>query len=724
MKNAKIHLVAIALLTMGLIAARPDEGMWPISEIHKLNLQSKGLQIDPKEIYNPEGVSLIDAIVNVGGCTGSSVSPEGLILTNHHCAFGAARAASTTEHDYIQNGFLANNKTEEVPAKGYTVRITDSYRDVSQEVLSTLSDTMDLAERAKVIQKKAKEMVAQTEKENPGKRAEVSEMFIGKTYVLFIYTFIKDVRLVYVPPRGIGEFGGENDNWVWPRHTGDFSFLRAYLAPDGSPADYSTNNIPYRPRKHLQVAPAGVDENDFVFILGYPGSTFRHRTSHYLAYEEEVRMPYLADLFDRQIRTMEEIGKNDRAVALKHLSRIKSLANVMKNYRGKLQGLRRLDLVEKKRAEEKALQDFIHADSERQREYGNVLAEIEKLYDDIRSQAEHDLILDNLRSSSILLRTALAVHEGAQELQKPDLERESAFMERNLAATKESLKLGLQEYYEPTDKIFLREMLLRASRLPEGQHIPAVDNLLKGKDASKAIDKFLNEALAKTKLDDEKFALETLSQKPEQLVKNKDPLLVFARELYSSYQELKQTRQRREGAMTKWQAQLTDVKRQFLGKDFIPDANRTLRLTFGKIRGYQPADAVYYDPITTFKGVVEKTTASEPFDTPPRLIELYKAKEFGAFKNPKLNDVPVAILYDLDTTGGNSGSPVLNARGELVGVNFDRAFEATINDYGWSDQYSRSIAVDIRYVLWVTQKFAGADYLLREMKLAPAANDD
>lgn len=705
------------------LAAAPDEGMWPISEIHKLNLHSKGLQIDPREIYNPEGVSLIDAIVNVGGCTGSFVSNEGLILTNHHCAFGAMRAASTTAHDYIQNGFLARNQAEEIPARGYTVRITDSYRDVSPEVLSALSDSMDLAARAQAIQRKAKEIVARAEKENPGKRAEVSEMFIGKTYVLFIYTFIKDVRLVYVPPRGIGEFGGEEDNWVWPRHTGDFSFMRAYVAPDGSPADYAAGNVPYRPRRHLQVAPAGVDENDFVFILGYPGATFRHRTSHYLAYEEEVRLPYIADLYDWQIQTMEEIGKNDRAVALKHLSRIKSLANVMKNYRGKLQGLKRLDLVEKKRAEEKALQDFIHADSGRQQQYGNVLAEIGKLYDEIRSRAEHDLILDNLRSSSILLRTALAVHDGVHELQKPDLERESAFMERNLAATKENLKLGLQEYYAPTERLFLREMLLRAARLPEGRRIPAVDKLLKAEEARKAIDKFLDAALAKTKLHEENFALEALTQKPEQLARNKDPLLVFAAELHPSYQDLKQTRQRRDGAMTKLQAQLIEVKRRFLGTDFIPDANRTLRMTFGKIRGYQPADAVYYDPITTFRGVIEKNTGSEPFDTPPALLDLYRAKDFGAFKNPKLDDVPVAILYDLDTTGGNSGSPVLNARGELVGVNFDRAFEATINDYGWSDQYSRSIAVDIRYVLWVTQKFAGADYLLREMNVPLGTND-
>jgi len=700
-----------------LIAAAPDEGMYPISEILKLDLRAKGLKIDPKEIYNPEGVSLIDGIVQVGGCTGSFVSAQGLILTNHHCAYGATQAASTTEHDYIKNGFLARNGGEEIPAKGYTVRITDSYRDVSAEVLSAVNDTMDLAERSKAIEMKIKAIVAATEEEQPGKRAEVSEMFIGKSYVLFVYTNLKDVRLVYVPPRSIGEFGGEEDNWVWPRHTGDFSFLRAYVAPDGSPAEYSPSNVPYSPRKFLKVAPQGANEEDFVFILGYPGSTFRHRTSHYLAFEKEVRMPFVADWNAWQIATMQELGKHDRSVALKHASRSKSLANVMKNYRGKLQGLRRLELVEKKRLEEQALQNYIDGDPVRQKTYGSVLAEIDKVYQEMRSQAERELILTNLQSSSTMLRFGNAIYEGTQELQKPDLERQSAYMERNLNATKQSLKQAAQNYYEPTDRTFLRELLLRAAQLPEDQKIPAVAALLKESTPEKSIEKFLNSAYAKSKLYEEAFLLETLAQKPEQVAKLKDPFVEFARTLHPTYKALRETQRRRDGALNKLYAQLADIKQLFMATDFIPDANRTLRLTFGRVRGYRPADAVYYHPVTTLKGVIEKTTGAEPFDTPQKLVELYHAKDFGQFKLPQANEVPVALLYNLDTTGGNSGSAVLNANGEIVGVNFDRAFEATINDYAWSEDYSRSIAVDIRYVLWVTQKFAGAQYLLDEMNV-------
>jgi len=699
------------LFSLGLA----DEGMYPISAIHKLNLRAKGLKIDPKEIYNPNGVSLIDGVVQLSGCTGSFISKDGLILTNHHCAFGAVQAASTTEKDYVTNGLLALSKEEEIQARGMTARITESYRDVSKEVLSVVNDKINLAERTKAIDKKIREIVAEIEKKNPGKRAEVSEMFAGKTYVLFMYTNLRDIRLVYVPPRSIGEFGGENDNWVWPRHTGDFSFMRAYVAPDGSPADYSPNNAPYHPKKFLKVNPAGVDEGDFVFILGYPGRTFRHRTSHYLAYEEKYRMPYVADLFEWQIATMEEIGKTDRAVALKHDARIKGLANTMKNYRGKLLGMKRLHLVEGKFEEEKALQQFIESDPKRKELYGTVLEDIWKIYEEMSDWAPSELVLDYLRSSSVMLGYGFTIYESALELQKPDLERLSSYTERNLANTKRGLSQALRNYYEPTDKAFLKHMLMQAANLLEMQRIPAIDEILKGESAEQAIDQFIQTAYAQSKLNDEKTVMDFFGKKPVEVEQMDDPFVQLARALYPTYLKLRETRQRRDGALSKLSALLVDVKQQFQKTSFIPDANSTLRLTFGRIKGYSPADATYYKPITTLTGVIEKTTGEDPYATPEKVIDLYKSKNFGHYKNAKLNDVPVAILYNMDTTGGNSGSPVLNARGELVGVNFDRAFEATINDYAWSDSYSRSIAVDIRYVLWVTEKVGEANHLLKEM---------
>lgn len=712
--NCFVFIFCIFLFVQSFYA---DEGMWPISEIHKLDLRSKGLEVDPKEIYNPGGLSLFDGIVQVGGCSGSFVSPDGLILTNHHCAYRAVQAASTKEKDYIKDGFLAHNRSEEIQAKGITARITETYRDVSDEVLSVIEGGMDFAEQTRAIEKKIKEIVKEVETENPGKRAEVAEMFSGEKYVLFIYTYLKDIRLVYVPPRSIGEFGGEVDNWMWPRHTGDFSFMRAYVAPDGSPADYSLENVPFHPKKFIQIAPAGVNEEDFVFILGYPGRTYRHRTSHFLAFEEEVRMPYVADWYAWQISVMEEMGESDREVAIKHLSRIKGLSNTMKNYRGKLKGLKGLNLVEKKRNEEEALSKFIESDANRKVQYGDILEKIGKVYEERRKLAEYELILDYLRRSIDMIYFGYTAFEAAIELQKDDLERESAYMDRNFPLTKKRLQMTLRNYYEPTDKVVLKEMLMRAARLPKEHRIPAVDNIIKDDDPEKAIHDFIEEAYSRTKLGGENVLMDMLTKSPEELKEIKDPFLELAEALYPAYQNLKETQKARKGALDQLYPRLIDVKKQFLKKDFVPDANRTLRLTFGRIRGYEPADAVYCRPITTLDGVIEKSTGLEPFDTPSKIFDLFKAKDFGRFEHPELKSVPVCILYDMDTTGGNSGSPVLNARGELVGINFDRAFEATINDFAWSETYSRSIAVDIRYVLWVTQKFGEVEYLLEEMNV-------
>jgi hypothetical protein len=714
-KYVSITLILFfCLLLLNIIHA--DEGMYPISEIQKLDLKSKGLKLEPIEIFNPDGISLVDGICNVGGCTGSFVSPEGLILTNHHCAYRAIQASSTKENDYLQNGFLAKNRSAEIPAKGYTVRITESYRDVSDEVLSVINDKMELAKRTRAIEKKIKKIITETEKKNPGKRAEVSEMFIGKTYVLFIYTYLKDIRLVYAPPRSIGNFGGEIDNWMWPRHTGDFSFMRAYVAPDGNPADYSPENMPFKPKKYLKVAPEGVNEEDFVFILGYPGRTYRHRTSHYLAFEQEIRMPYVVEWYQWQIKVMEEIGKHDRAIMLKHLSRMRGLSNTEKNYRGKLIGLKRLNLVEKKRAEEKELQKFIESDPDLKAKYGNLLEKIGNIFQQMRDEADRDLVLTYLLRSSTPLNNAYTVYEAAVERKKKDVERESPYMDRNFPRTKERLFLGLKDYYQPTDKIIFKQMLMRAAKLPESQKIPGIEDIVKSKsDPGESIEDFLDFAYASSKMLDEEVITKLFNESPKKIEKMDDPFINLAVKLYPTYKERDEKEKARRGAIDKLYAQLIDVKKDFLAKDFIPDANGTLRLTFGYIRGYSPRDAVYSEPITTATGILEKTTEEEPFDAPTKLIDLINAKDFGRFEHPKLKSVPVAILYNMDTTGGNSGSPVLNARGELVGINFDRAFEATVNDFAWSEDYSRSIAVDIRFVLWITQKFGNVSYLLEEM---------
>ncbi len=703
------------LLVAPASAASVDEGMYPISELLKLDLRAKGLEIDPAEIYSTDK-GLIFAIVSVGA-TGSFVSPDGLFVTNHHVVFGAVQAASTRENDYLRNGFLARTKAEEIQAKGMTARITESFEDVSAEVLSAVKPDMDYAARTKAVERRIKEIVARTEKVQPGKRAEVAEMFTGKTYILFIYTYLKDIRLVYVPPRSIGEFGGEEDNWMWPRHTGDFSFLRAYVAPDGSPADYSSQNVPFKPRRYLRIEPHGVDEGDFVFLLGYPGRTYRHSTASFLAYEENVRMPFVVDWYAWQIDLMEKMGAEDRGVALLHASRIKGLANTMKNYRGKLKGMKRLGLVERRREEEKALQQFIEADPKRREAYGTILTDIAAVYEGYRKSFDYEMVLGYLSRSVNMLGTASSVHEAAVERRKPDLERESAYMDRNFPRTKQRLLLGLRNYYEPTDKAIFRELILKATKLPPASRIKPLDEALAGDFSERAINEYLDKIYSVSRMNDSQFVEGLLEMKPEELAKVQDPFLDLARALTPAVQEIREKQRVRRGILDPLYAKLSDVKELFLGKNFIPDANSTLRLTYGRIKGYEPVDAVYYSPITTLKGVIEKTTGREPFDTPPALADLFRKRDFGAFEHPRLQDVPVCILYDTDTTSGNSGSPVLNARGELVGINFDRTYEATINDYAWSEEYSRSIAVDIRYVLWVTQKFGQADSLLKELGL-------
>jgi dipeptidase len=723
MNARRLILVPLLFALFALAPAPPtlagDEGMFPISEILKLDLRSKGLDLPAEEIFSPDRPSLVFAIVSVGA-TGSFVSPEGLFLTNHHVAFSAVQAASTPERDHLTNGFLARTRAEELQAKGMTARITESFRDVSAEVLAAIKPDMALADRTKAIEKRMKEIVAEAEKTHPGKRAEVSEMFLGKSYVLFLYTFLKDIRIAYVPPRGIGEFGGETDNWTWPRHTGDFAFLRAYAAPDGSPADFSPKNIPFKPKRFLRIDPNGLKEGDFMFLLGYPGRTYRHYPASYLAYEEDFRLPYVADWYERQIDIMEKAGAGDPAVALKLSSRIKSLANTMKNYRGKLQGMKKSGIVAAKSAEEKGLAKFIAADAKRRSAYGNVLSGLEKIYAETRGRGDSELVLEYLRSNVTLLGFGWTIHEAAIERRKPDLERESAYMDRNWDQTKQRLLLAQRNFDAASDKLILKELLGRALALKSPSRVAGLDALIGGGAPGAAIDAFIAKAYKETRLAYPKTLGELLGKTPDEMKAAADPFITLAAAIAPATFEVRERQKTRKGALDGLFARLSDVRELFLGKAFIPDANSTLRLTFGHVKGYSPADAVYHAPFTTLGGVLDKTTGEAPFNSPPKLAELHKARDFGRFAHPVLKDVPVCVLYDADTTGGNSGSPVLNARGELVGVNFDRTYGATINDYAWSEDYSRSIGVDIRYILWLTQKLAKADHLLAELGIAPA----
>lgn len=695
----------------------PEEGMFPLSEIHKLDLKKAGLKIDQNEVYNPNGISLVDALVNVGGCTGSFVSNEGLIITNHHCAFSAVQLASTPENDYLNNGFVAKTHEQEIEAKGLTCRITDSYEDVSDKVLGAVAQVSDPASRLQLINNAMKNIVIEAEKKDPSIKAEVSEMFIGKSYVLFRYKTILDVRLVYVPNRKVGEFGGETDNWVWPRHTGDYSFMRAYVAKDGSPAKYSKNNVPYSPKKFLKVNASGTTEEDFVFILGYPGKTFRHRPAQFIDYQQKYLLPYTSELYDFQNTTMENVGKRDKTTELKLATRIKKNANVMKNYRGKMKGIREIDLVAQKRQEDAALAQFINNNVEVKAQYGNLMNDIDQLYKQINGDAYRDMWLTQIYTSTSLLNIAKQLNTFRTELESQPNAQKEVYFNNNIEKLKQALTVTYDAYDIDVDRRILKKMMSDAAQFSANQRISSVDKVIgRGSNNDAMITDFIGDTFGLSKLKDKNYVFGTLLKSGKSISDYNDGLLLFEKDIAKQIAELKPEKDRRDGVLNKLMGDYVNVKEKFLKKDFVPDANTTLRLTYGHVRGYSPADASYMAPYTSIKGILEKGATGNPdFAYPPQIKTLWEAKDFGPFVKKELNDVPVAFLYNMDTTGGNSGSPIMNAYGELIGVNFDRAYGATINDYAWNESYSRSIGVDIRYVLWVAAKIDHADFLLKEM---------
>nr|HMN25266.1 S46 family peptidase [Ignavibacteriaceae bacterium] len=594
-----ISLSILIVISFAFIPSKPDEGMFPLSDIKNINLNEKGLKISVDEVYNPNGVSLVDALVKIGGCTGSFISNEGLIITNHHCVFGIVSNVSTVENNYLENGFLAENREKEIPAKGLTCRITDSYQDVSAEVLEAANTAEDISKRTTAISKKIKEIIEREEKLDSTITADVSEMFVGEQYVLFRYKMINDVRLVYVPPRSIGEFGGESDNWIWPRHNGDFSFVRAYVAQDGSSAKYSEDNVPYQPKKFLQVNPNGVNEEDFVFILGYPGRTFKHQPSQFLTMQEKYQLPYIQDLFSWLINLYEKRGEDDPEFALEIVSEIQGLANTEKNYRGKIQGLERLKLVQKKQEEEKELQKFINSDSELKEQYGTVLDEIDEAYQDAFNSGRRSLVLMMLSRNVDYYRLAEIFIDYKNEMQKPEAERKSLYKEEKRADFYSSITKLYNNFMSDLDPQILNKILSDAYSFEELKNIEPFKSFAKEKNKQD----FISDLYDDTFIKDSKEYFELLEDKDETLEDIDDPYINLVKAAAELGDSEKTKAQVRDGKINILLAKLNDVKRQWLNKSFVPDANSTLRLTFGYVRGYSPADATYYQPTTTLTGL-------------------------------------------------------------------------------------------------------------------------
>jgi hypothetical protein len=707
-----IFLLCVFLLVAIFIQAQ--EGMWLLTQIGQLDLSKKGLQLTVDEIYSKEKPALYNAIVQLGGGTASFVSQDGLLLTNHHVAFTALQRSSSANSDFITNGFLAKTRAEEIQAPGYRARLLTGMNDVTSEIVAAGAGISDPVERDKKINEKIQEMTDGIKKEKTDVQAVVSQMFNGRQYILFVYKVFKDVRIVYAPPLSIGNYGGETDNWMWPRHTGDFSFLRVYCAPDGTGREYNTENVPYKPKVWLKVAKSGLKEGDLTFVLGYPGFTTRYRSSTSVHWNQEYNYPFNIDNFREIIQLAEDITKNDPEGKIRVASLTKSLANAMKNYEGKVEGMKKTNFLDKKIAFEKEYIKWANSDPVRKEKFGNLLSREKEQYELIRKTKDRDNIFGLFQGlAGTQLNIAFQIYFIAEEMEKPEKERRPGFDKDAINEVVEGLPNQYSNYFQPFDIALLIRALNKAAALPPGQRIQGLDYILL--NPSRTPEQFVKEAYENSKLNDQQYAASLFGKSVKELKALNDPFINLAASLYPLSEEVRKT-----GEI--FSANVTDLRKQYLealyewkGTGLYPDANGTMRFTWGPVKGYRPRDAVWYVPFTALQGVIEKNTGNEPFNAPPALTELYMKKDFGRWKDDVLNDVPVAFLSQCDITGGNSGSPIMNTKGEISGVVFDGNYEAMISDWQYDYALQRTISVDIRYVLFVTEKFGKAEFILAEM---------
>ncbi len=716
-----------ALLFAAVAAALPamllaDEGMWPIDNLDKLDwkaLQTMGLQLSGKQIYDPSGGGVARAIVSLGGGTGSFVSANGLILTNHHVAFGALQRTSTSEHNYIADGFNAASYEEEIPAPGYRASVLLSIDDVTRKVLSAVNDSMGDVDRFNAIEKRIKEIVKYGE-EGRDVECRVVSSYEGMQYKLFTYLVCKDVRIVYAPPASIGNYGGDIDNWMWPRHTGDFSFLRAYVAPDGKSAEYAKENVPYRPAVHLAMSTKSLKENDFTMIIGYPGRTSRHATSYAVAQMQEYSYPKRIAMFKDWLAILGEEAKRGEDVEIKVAQFDQMLNNSMKNWEGMLEGFKKGGLLEKKRNSEQAFTKWLEMSPDMKQKYGDVLPGIAALYEEQKSYRDKNMIIGQMYFGCQMLRAANTLERWSEEKTKADIERKPGYQERDVPRLKQGLRIIQMSYDPQVDRRVLRYFLTLAAELPDNQRIAAVDAALegaKGPEAGKRIDALLDALYAGTKLGspDERLRLFDLSR--DDLLKQGDSFVDFAVKLGVESRAIEEKEKASQGAHQRFGARLMEALMLWKGGNVYPDANGTMRLTYGTVKGYRPRDAVSYAYMTTLAGVVEKHTGVEPFDCPKELLALREGMDFGAYEDAALGDVPVDFLSTCDITGGNSGSPIMNGKGECIGAAFDGNYESISSDYLFIKETTRSINVDSRYILFIMDKMSGARRLLDEMKV-------
>ncbi len=714
----KRAFVLAMLFSISTLQVNADEGMWLLDSISKLpmdGMKKAGLELTPEQIFSNTNPSLKDAIVLLPGGTGGFVSEEGLIVTNHHIAFAGIQELSSEGDDYLKNGFLATSRDKEL-STSYTAEIVQTITDVTDEVLSATTDEMKEDERERATRSKRKEIEDRVQ-DSTNLACRVADMYGGVKYYLFTSLQLKDVRLVYAPPEAIGVFGGETDNWTWPRHTGDFALMRAYVGPDGKPAKYSELNIPYTPRKFLPISLDGVPEHSFAMIMGFPGRTFRYREAASIQLSQEVTLPLTNDLFKLRTGIIERWSNRDRTIAIKYASKHRRLANTQKNSVGTLQGLRRTGLVSAKHADEARLAAYISSNPRAARKYGNLLTDMKAANDELRSFSTKSIFVNNVNGAVELFMIAGRFGTYLNSLKKDDAGRMRDPEEKDRQPVREFLAGLFKNFDVDVDKEMLTALILKNAELPENQQVKVFAEIYgrrTGNDRERRVREFVNELYEDTRLASEENSVKLLMRKPSAILD--DEAVVFhqkysteASAVSASYQSVLR---KLNGLRTRY----VEAWLEWKGDDLTyPDANRTIRFTYGTVQPLAPRDAVVYSTVTTLAGVMEKESDEPDFHVPAKLKELWQNKDFGPYADPKLKDVPVAFISNLDITGGNSGSPVINGKGELIGCAFDGNWEGVVGDYIFEDNLNRCISVDSRYMLFVLDKFSGGGNILKEL---------
>jgi len=710
----------IALSVVSCFAAA-DEGMWMPKQLPEIadKLKAAGLTIDPNDISKLTEFPAA-AIVSLGGCSASFVSPEGLVATNHHCAYNSIAHNSTPENDLLANGFLAKNLSAEVPAApGSRIFVTKAVDEVTDKVIDPSTAELNGKARLDAIEDNKKALVAECE-EDEGHRCQVAAYYGSLEYYLIKQLEIKDVRLVHAPASGVGKFGGDTDNWMWPRHTGDYSFLRAYVSPEGESADYSEDNVPYKPDYHLTIASEGLEEGDFVMALGYPGRTNRHRLPSEVKETFEWSYPKTVEQFQDSLEIIARETKDNKDAELKYASRVAGLNNYLKNRQGMLDSFANSDLLERKQQEHKELTAWVNSSRENKKAYADDLKTIEALLQERHAQSRADYLLNN--ATPRLLMVARAVYRLAQEGTKPDAERKAGYQERDVPRF-ESYLAGMERNFDPSvEKALDLHNLSNYMAQPKSDRDADFDKALGLRDgmSEEELSNLIDSWYEATGLTDLDSRMALLEYNPEQFEQSDDSFVKAAVALYPSDLEEEKESEELAGEIQEAYASYMRAKIAFMqskGQAVYPDANSTLRITYGNVAGraHGTEDGNAWAPFTTLRGVTEKATGEGEFNAPQEQLKAIEADDFGPYEKADLNSVPVNYLATLDITGGNSGSAVLNHKGEFVGLAFDGTLDSIISDWDFNLENTRSIQVDVRYMLWQMQYVDHADNVLREL---------